>query len=62
MDDFNRVTKLEVTSWRMTMVICLQIPRTFWIGGRTTSLSYWMSIVAVMLVRNKYSWVVSAWS
>jgi hypothetical protein len=23
------------------MVICLQIPTTFWIGGRTTSASYW---------------------
>jgi hypothetical protein len=25
------------------MVICLQIPTILWIGGRTTSLSYWMS-------------------
>jgi hypothetical protein len=33
------------------MVICLQIPATFWIGERTTSLSYGMYIVQFSDVR-----------
>jgi hypothetical protein len=45
------VTNLEVTQWRVRMVSCLQIPTTFWIGWRTTSLSYWMYIGSVMLGR-----------
>jgi hypothetical protein len=31
--------------------IYLRIPTIFWIGGRTTFLSYWMCIMLVMLGR-----------
>jgi hypothetical protein len=38
----------------MRVVICLQIPTIFPIGGRTAFLRYWMCIMSVMLGRYKY--------
>jgi hypothetical protein len=59
--NLRRVIDLELTWWRMTMVMRLKVPTTFRSGGRSTSLSYWIYTGLVILCRRcTYSWVVRA--